>query len=160
MRIFSVDPGLGGAWALVVDGRPERCGDMPVAGEGTKRRVAAGVLADLMRETTPDLCVVELVGSMPGNAASAMFRFGMSYGAVIAVANVLAIPVELVVPQVWKRHFRLLGQPKDASRQKALDLAPGIAAKLDRMKDQGRAEAALIGIYGAATWGRPLMVLA
>jgi len=153
MRVFGIDPGLNGAWALVVDGRAEQCGDIPTTGEGTKRRVAAGVLATIMRSSQPTLCVIELVGAMPGNAGNTMFRFGMSYGAVIAVANVIGVPLELVVPPVWKRHHRLLGTDKEASRQKAIDLAPHLSSSLARKLDTGRAEAILIGIYGEATWG-------
>lgn len=159
MIIFSVDPGLGGAWALVVDGKPAIVGDMPVAGEGSRRRVSAGVLAGFIRNAHPDLCVIEQVGPMPGNGVSGMFRFGMAYGAAIAVANVLDVPIELVVPAVWKRHHKLLGQPKEASRLKALDLAPGLAGSLSRKMDDGRAEAILIGLYGAASYDERAPVL-
>lgn len=152
MIIFAIDPGLGGAWAVIVDGRPAILGDMPVAGEGTKRRVSASVLGQLMRDGHPDLCVVETANSMPKQGVSSTFRFGMAFGAAVAVPGVLGIPVELVTPQVWKRHFRLLGENKEAARQKALDLAPQISASLSRKKDDGRAEALLIGLYGAATW--------
>lgn len=148
MRIFSIDPGLSGAWALIVDGRAETCGDMPVAGEGSQRRVSASVLAHIMRDCTPDLCVIELVHAMPGNGVSGMFKFGMAYGAAIATANIVGVPLELVTPQTWKRNYRL-GKDKEASRQKALDLAPGMADLLRRKLDQGRAEAILIGLWGA-----------
>lgn len=154
MRIFSIDPGLGGAWALVVDGRATTVGDMPVSGEGSKRRVAASVLANQMRDMRPDLCAVELVGAMPGNGVAGMFRFGMAFGAALAVPAVLDVPVESVTPQLWKAHFKLRGSDKEASRQKALDLCPWLAQQLGRKKDDGRAEAVLIGLYAASLWDR------
>lgn len=152
MIVFAIDPGLGGAWAVIVDGKPAIVGDMPVSGEGSRARVAAGLLAHHMRNSAPELCVIELVSAMPGNGVSGMFKFGMAFGAAIAVANVLDVPVELVTPQTWKKHFRLVGKDKEASRQRAIDLAPKLASSLARKKDDGRAEALLIGIYGAATW--------
>lgn len=152
MIIFSVDPGLRGAWAVIVDGVASIVGDMPISGEATRCRVAAGVLAGFMRDAHPDLLIIEAAQAMPGNGSAGMFRYGMAYGAVLAVANVLNIPGELVTPQTWKRHYKLLGQPKEASRQKALDLAPKLASSLSKKRDDGRAEALLIGLYAAATF--------
>lgn len=158
MIIFAIDPGLSGAWAVIVDGKATICGDMPVSGEGTHRRVAASVLAGFMRDARPDLCVIEQVGAMPGQGVASSFRFGMAYGAALAVTNVAEVPFELVHPTVWKRHFRLAGPDKEASRQKALDLAPRLSASLSRKLDHGRAEAILIGLYAAATWDhRPVV---
>lgn len=159
MRIISIDPGLGGAWAIVVDGRPTLCGDMPTTGESTKRRVNASVLATLMKTEPPDLCVIELVGAMPASlhgrtqGVASSFRFGMTFGAAIAVPQVLGIPFELVTPALWKLHFSLRGQDKEASRQKAIDLCPWLSGSLERKRDDGRAEAVLLGLYGWATWG-------
>lgn len=153
MRVFAIDPGLGGGWAVVIDGRPEVCGDMPVAGDGPRRRMLAGVLAEAMRRAAPDLCVIERANAMPKQGVSSTFRFGMSFGAAIAVPSILGVPFELVMPQVWKQHFKLRGLDKEASRQRALDLAPWLSSSLDRKRDEGRAEAVLIGIYAEITWG-------
>jgi hypothetical protein len=48
------------------------------------------------------------------------------------------------VAQFW----RLPGKDKERARQKALELFPGAHALLARKKDHGRAEAALIALYG------------
>lgn len=153
MRVFAIDPGLSGGWAVVIDGRAEACGDMPVSGDGSMRRVAASVLRSLIASHAPQLCVVERVNAMPKQGVASTFRFGMAFGAALAVPAVLQVPVELVVPPVWKRHFNLLGTEKEASRQKALDLAPHLAEHLRRKLDHGRAEAVLIALYGHAAWG-------
>lgn len=157
MRIFAIDPGLGGGWAAVIDGRPHSVGDMPVSGDGARRRIIASALADRMRAWEPQLCVVEMVSAMPGQGVSSMFRFGMAYGAALAIAGTLGIALELVTPPVWKKHFRLTGMApeiaKEAARQRALELAPWLTANLDRKRDHNRAEALLIGLYGEATWG-------
>lgn len=153
MRLFAIDPGLGGAWSVVVDGRPVLCGDMPTTGEGTRRRVAPNILATIMRGELTALCVVEQVGAMPKQGVASTFRFGMAYGAALAVPAVLGVPVELVVPAVWKRHYGLLGRDKEASRQRAIDLCPWLSGSLERRRDEGRAEAVLIGLYAWRTWG-------
>lgn len=153
MRILSIDPGLSGAWAVIVDGRPEACGDMPVYGEGTSRRVMAAPLASYFDRYGPiDLAVIEAVHAMPKQGVSSSFRFGMAYGAVVAIVGVREVPLELVTPQVWKKAFGLRGSDKERSRQKAIDLAPHMYAMLERKRDENRAEAILIGLYGAATW--------
>lgn len=152
MKLLAIDPGLSGAWALVQNGAVIRCGDMPVSGAGTRRRVSGGVFASIVRDCAPDLAVIEWVTAMPRGetkmGAASMFRFGAAWGAAIAVIETCGVPFELVVPQVWKRHFNLIGREKEAGRQKALDLCPGITAKLERKMDVGRADAALIGLYG------------
>lgn len=53
--------------------------------------------------------------------------------------------VDQVRPTVWKRALGL-GKDKEASRLKAMQLFP--SADLRRKKDQGRAEALLLAVYG------------
>lgn len=152
MIIFSVDPGLTGAWAVIADGTPLIVGDMPVSGEGSRKRVSANVLAGFMRSAAPDLVVIEYVGPIQQAGPQQAFRLGMAFSAALSVANVLEIPFELVTPPVWKRAMGLIKQPKEASRQKALDLAPRLTDSLQLKKHDGRGEAILIGLYAAATW--------
>lgn len=152
MRIFGVDPGLSGGWAVIVDGRPTLCGDLPVVGEPPHRRISGVVLAQAM--TDADLCVVELTWPRPTDGVAQAFRFGSAFGTILGAAGALSVPIETVSPQTWKASFRLTGKDKEASRAKAIDLAPHLAESLCRKRDHGRAEAILIGIYGARTWGR------
>lgn len=53
--------------------------------------------------------LVEKVGSMPGNAARAMFTFGVQYGFALMALAAHNIPVDFVTPSVWQRG---LGVPK------------------------------------------------
>lgn len=151
--ILAIDPGLDGAWALIVGGTPFACGDIPTSGEGKQRRVQGRLLGDVIGSLRPDRAIIEQVGARPGQGVSSMFRFGMAYGAAIAVCQTEGLPLTLVTPGVWKRHFSLIGKDKEASRQRALDLAPGLATQLKRKKDAGRAEAILIGLYLSALAG-------
>lgn len=154
MRIFAIDVGLTGGWAAVEKDRVTGCGDMPVAGEGAGKRVSGVILADLMVACHATLVVVEQSWPRPENGSRSAFSMGTSYGTVLGVAAALGIPVETVAPQTWKRSFRLIGTDKEASRGKALELCPHLADSLRRRKDHGRAEAVLIGLYGARTWGQ------
>jgi hypothetical protein len=65
----------------------------------------------------------------------------------VAGDGALAVPLLHVAPQTWKRHFNLPAE-KEAARQRAIELWPGSAADLARKCDHGRAEAALIGLWG------------
>ena len=152
MRIFAVDPGLSGAWALIVAGKADRCGDLPVVGEGARRNVSPAVIANHMVAMRPDLCVIERAQAMPKQGVASTFKYGVAFGTVLGAVGALHIAVEYVAPPVWKRHFRLIGADKDASRQKALELAPWLSSMLDRQRDHGRAEAVLIGLYGVAAF--------
>lgn len=86
-----------------------------------------------------------------------MFRFGYAAGQIVGVIDALSIPVIWVSPSVWKRSF-MLGKDKEFSRVKAIEAFPDMRALFARKKDHGRAEAALIALWGyqntLATAGR------
>ena len=50
-------------------------------------------------------------------------------------------------PASWKRRFGLTGQDKDAARLLAIQRFPAAALQLQRKKDNGRADALLIGLW-------------
>ena len=62
------------------------------------------------------------------------------------------IPLTMVAPLKWKR---ALGVPadKDGARARASQLLPAHAGLWCRVKDDGRAEAALIAYYGVTVLG-------
>jgi hypothetical protein len=57
--------------------------------------------------------------------------------------------VTIVEPSAWKKFHKLHGKDKEGSRQRALQLFPEADALLARKLDHGRAEAALLALYGA-----------
>jgi hypothetical protein len=72
VNIFSCDPGLDGAGAIL-DERGDfiACFDLPTIREGTQRRVDAANLADLIREHAPyAFAIVDQVGARPGQGVS------------------------------------------------------------------------------------------
>ena len=147
--MVGIDPGLTGAVALLRDGELVEVVDMPVVTpKGRKPRVDVGVLAALLRAWEPERAVVERVGPAPGAGVSSMFRFGYGAGAIEGVLEALEVRVQLVAPTVWKPAMRL-GSDKGRARAEAQRLFPALSGLFSRVRDDGRAEAALLGLYGA-----------
>ena len=123
-------------------------GKLVVVGEGTKRMVSPALFADIIRRHQPASACMELVGSRPLQGLSSTFRFGKSVGLIEGCIAALQIPVAHVTPQVWRRHFGLIGRDKELSRAKAISLWPDLASiYFSRKKDHGKAEAALIALW-------------
>jgi hypothetical protein len=64
---------------------------------------------------------------------------------VLAAAGV---PITFITPPAWKRAIGLTLKSKDAARSEAIRRWPDRAALFARVKDDGRAESALIGVAG------------
>lgn len=149
MMYLGIDPGLSGAIAAILPDGLEFY-DMPTFQiKGKTHLDYAGLAYILRRYAIQSDCMVaiELVGAMPGQGVSSMFKFGQCYGAALATLATLKIPYQTVTPPVWKRTFRLIGEDKDASRARALELFPSAAEHLKRKKDHGRADALLLAEY-------------
>jgi hypothetical protein len=162
---FGVDPGNSGAIAIVADGEPIRFLDMPTelraSGKGyiVDGHQLAAMLRGVMIQNRGAHCfaVIERVGAMrkgegaPTQGASSAFNFGQADGIARGVIRCLGIPLISCEPTQWKRHFGLLKQEKDAARQLVIARYPAMAQHLQRIKDQGRADAALIALWAHET---------
>ncbi len=138
-----VDPGLSGAIALVDSyGVLVDVYDMPVL----NRNVSPQLLHDLDAWDECGPVVIEDVHSMPKQGVASSFKFGRSKGVVEGYFAALAMPIRYVAPSVWKRDLKL-SKDKGASRERAVELWPGKASLFARVKDDGRAEAALIAYW-------------
>src|SRR3546814_829098 len=134
------DPGGRGAVALLDDeGRLLEVHDMPYV-DG---HVLAPQLAAVVSVGGVTHALVERAQSMPGQGVASVFRYGPGYGVILGVLGALQVSSELVSPAVWKRAAGL-SQAKGASRRRAVELWPAHAALFARVKDDGRAEAALV----------------
>ena len=154
MSVIGVDIGLSGAMALLTDeGELLDVADMPVLRDGPAKRatINAPLLAAALSRWHASRAFVEFVGARPGEGAVGAFAFGRSRGVVEGVAATLSLPVAFIAPASWKR---ATGIPpgkegaKDAARAEAIRRWPGKAALFARIKDHGRAEAALIAVAG------------
>lgn len=151
---IGIDPGAAGAVA-VLDGNGQivAINDMPAVkvkvGKTERSRVSAAMLAHLLDQTAHDtqMVVLERVGGMTGQSASASFTFGYGAGIVEGVIATLRLPVALVTPQAWKRSAGIVAD-KGAAREAAIRMWPSSASLFARVKDDGRAEAALMARHG------------
>lgn len=144
--VMAVDPGLSGACAFYFPMVPGRIAvdDIPVAGG----EININELARLIRIHRPTLAVVEKAQAMPKNGAVSMFNYGRSYGDVRGVIGAMEVPMHFVTPANWKRHFGLTAD-KEECRLRAIRMFPSVAEQFKLKRHHGRAEAALIALYGA-----------
>lgn len=147
MKICGIDPGAGGALALLEGDSLLAVADMPTFQMKTKRKVDAAGLSTIMREWQPDHVFLELVGSRPGEGHVGAFSFGRASGVVEGVVAALLLPITMVTPAQWKMALKVPAA-KDGARARATQLMPRAAIHWQRVKDDGRAEAALIGLWG------------
>jgi crossover junction endodeoxyribonuclease RuvC len=146
--IVGIDPGLTGALAYYTPDHPSfvTCEDMPVVAN----TVNAAILASRIRQMRPTVAVVEIASTRPGLSSQSVLKTGTGYGVILGVLAALEIPTHLVTPQTWKKHFKL-DSDKDKSRALATRLWPEFAERFARVKDDGRAEAALLARWYAET---------
>lgn len=145
--ICAIDPGYTGAIAFLSDdGVLIEIVDMPVIKHDGKTRIVATELAAILdiRSQFISHLVIERVGARPGQGVTSMFNFGYGAGVIEGVCAALFIPYDHVLPQTWKRQMGV-GADKGACRALCQKLWPGAADKFRRVKDDGRADAALLG---------------
>ena len=161
MMIFGIDPGFTGAIAaLDQGGKLLDVTDMPTIKGHGKVKAEIDELAILH---FIESCIafsadgqahvfIEKVSAMPGQGVTSMFRFGVSYGIVRAIAASLGLPVTLISPQAWQGAVSLgtaaKADRKALARRRAAQLFPRDAPRFHQVKDGGRADAVLIAYAG------------
>ena len=145
--LIAIDPGaISGAYAYF-DGDALPCvNDLP----GADGQVDGAYFSNIVRNLNPHAAIVERVASMPKQGVASTFKFGMAVGIIHGVLLSSGVPLHLVAPGTWKRHFKLTGTDKDAARALAIRLYPAVQG-LHRKKDQGRADALLMGRWALET---------
>jgi crossover junction endodeoxyribonuclease RuvC len=154
--ILGVDPGIRGAIVAVDDGAtPQLVAaiDIPVTGTGAKERVDAIALRAWIVTHKPQHAYVERAQAMPKQGASTGFKYGRAVGAIEAVLACCEIAMTVIEPSAWKKLHQLRGGDKEGGRQRALQLFPAQHALLALKRWHGRAESALIALYGAQLIG-------
>jgi crossover junction endodeoxyribonuclease RuvC len=151
--ILGVDPGIRGGLAIIAvdDGAAPRLVDaidIPVTGTGAKERVDAIALRDWIVTHKPQQAYIERAQVMPEQGASSGFKYGRAVGALEAIITCCEIPMTVIEPNAWKKLRQLRGKDKEGGRQRALQLFPAQHALLALKRWHGRAESALIALYG------------
>jgi crossover junction endodeoxyribonuclease RuvC len=107
--VLGIDPGFsGGLAALTPDGEVVLTAAAPVTkGKGSKTELDVPALVALVRGLGAGhevrLAVVERVGPMPGQGLVSTFTFGRRFAEVLGALKALGLPLELPLPQAWKR---------------------------------------------------------
>jgi len=164
MNILAADPGLSGGLCFMQGGVVVEVLDMPTLPDGaSNRQLDCMAICRRIDKWKPRIAIIENVQPMPsipgadgvrrGMGAASSFRFGFAVGQIRAIAVCYGLEIKLVTPGVWKRYYGLKGPDKEQSRQKALELIPGTVQWLGRKRDHNRAEAVLLGLYGAERRG-------
>ncbi len=162
MRTFvGIDPGLDGAIAGLVPGEEGEytlyVDDTPTGKTKGKRLYFPAQMAQALKKFSggrePPIVFIERVHSMPKQGVASSFNFGVGFGLWQGIVAGLNWPVELVTPQAWMK-VMMTGQlrGKDAGRGRAMELWPEHVNTFGRVKDDGRADAALIAEYGRRSW--------
>lgn len=152
--ILAIDPGLTGALA-VYDGKHLNVMDMPTYTVRGKTRVNLHELADaiVLAKVRCDVAtaVVEHVGAMPKQGVGSAFNFGFTTGAIHGILAAHLFETHTVPPAQWRFGVGLMRQDgadhkarKSSSRARAIELFPDYAHLFSRVKDDGRADAALM----------------
>ena len=98
-------------------------------------------------------CFVEKAQAMPQQGVVSTFKYGMGYGKILAVLEILKIPYQEISPQKWKKHFNLIKKDKKESVAVATKLFPKVEFKTKRGRLlDGRAEALLIAEFCRRTY--------
>jgi crossover junction endodeoxyribonuclease RuvC len=157
MLILGVDPGVTGALVLVDVASLQVVDwlDMPIIAAGKTNIVDGAVLGDWLEEHAAPVTLVEHVGGWhprahePGftGAGAALARLA---GGIETMLSALSMPFMHVQASAWKRRAGLLRKDKSASLALARARLSWPKGGLDLAKHHGRAEAALIALYGRA----------
>jgi hypothetical protein len=146
--IISIDPGMSGAVAWLYNGNLIRVEDLPIV----DKNLNPSLLYDMLTSTTrPSVIVVERQQAMPPmlqgrqQGSASTFKTGMGYGLILGVVASLQCPVVTPTPGSWKKTLGL-SKDKERSRKLALDTWPELADRFKFKKNEGRAEAALLGL--------------
>lgn len=152
--VIAIDPGLTGAIVLL-DGADLLVQDMPTESRGKKSAVDLKALWAAVENWAPcyrdRVGVIENVGSMPRQGIASACNFGKTIGACEMALVAAGCEMVRVTPRTWKFGVGLQHDPKadtkarkNASRARAIELFPDYAHLFARVKDDGRAEAALM----------------
>lgn len=150
-RFLGIDPGINGALTLIdTETWTIMIWDMPLEpGRGKKLAVSPGGVAQLLAQLKPDYVFVEDVWSSPQMGTTSAFNFGRGLGILLGASAAASI-LTLVKPTEWKAKT---GTPRDKNqaRRRAQQLFPCAHDLFVRVKDDGRAESAILAFYGLLT---------
>ena len=157
MLYIGIDPGKSGAIAWYYENRGLIFGDATVHPCPLKKLVSgktasdpkamAALVASIAQKGDEVSAIIEHVHAMPKQGVTSMFTFGTNYGMWLGILAALNVPVKIVSPRTWKKHFFHDAKvDKTASIDAALRRFPGLSGIIG--KNHNKAEAILLALYG------------
>ena len=144
---IGIDPGASGALVAVKDDRIVDYLDMPTIVTGKSRDLDAYAIHAWIVEQGHAHITIEHVQGVQGSGATSAFNFGKGFGVLLGIVVASNRPHTLVRPQRWTKDLAV-GSDKGAHRLAAQRLHPDNADLFARVKDDGRADAALLARWG------------
>lgn len=140
---IGIDPGKKGAIAILdTEAFSVECTDMPDTTAALHDYIAG--LPIISGGLVEQPFYPRMIGIT--NAA----KIAQTYGTLIGALQWRDVPFQEIKPAKWKAAMGL-SSSKNASREKASQAFPDQAEMFKRVKDDGRAEAALIALHAAET---------
>lgn len=130
--------------------------DIPTQRARHGQRIAAYEVAEILHRQRRQtggiyaLAAMELATSRQSFGISSTFSFDRAFGAIEAIICLSDTPCQAVTPNTWKKAFDLHGQDDGVIIEKTKTIFP--AARLENMKDHGKAEALLLAEYARRCW--------
>jgi crossover junction endodeoxyribonuclease RuvC len=154
--ILGIDSGLRGGLALYSEDElltfpiPIVVGKKLKNGKKLKDSIDMVELARMVDSWSKDIkfAIIEQVHAMPNQGVTSMFNFGLVYGVIQGVISANFIPLKYVTPQTWKKSLQVPADKKLA-RSRATELFPAYSNQWRKAKEDGKAEAAMIALYGS-----------
>lgn len=151
MNVLGIDVGMTGAIAsLSHDLKDNIIHDMPVysitKGKTARKTINIPALLEIFKNEKAEHVYIER-GAAFGMGVTSAFSFGFGVGVVEACVVAAGLPFTYVSPQTWKKAMNCPAD-KDGARMRASQLMPDMAHWWERRKDHGRAESALIALWG------------
>lgn len=158
--IVGIDPGISGALTFLNVTTAEMfIIDMPIFEYDTtktRKKTDPYTLVRALTSVQVKDVYIEDIASSPQMGVTSAFTFGEGKGILLGIAAALGIPVTLVKPAQWKKVMRTPAD-KRAAVQRASQLFPAAAKLFVGTRGgvlDGRAESALIALYGALEQGK------
>lgn len=147
MIIAGIDPGITGALVLIDDDGYLKVYGVPTVGKDPDYVRWAQEWASPLKLAAH--VWIEKVAAMPKQGVSSTFTFGERYGFILGLVAASGTAFSYVRPQEWKKRVGIVsGADKGASRLRASEMFPAHSGNWKLVKDDGKAEAALIARYG------------
>ena len=143
--ILGIDVGMKGALAFY-NGAELLIYDMPVHERNKTSRIDCQRLLSIIIEYDIAHAYIEQVNAF-GMGATSAYNFGFGCGVIEGMLSTQHLPFTYATPQVWKKAMSC-PKEKDGARARASQLLPAFAHNWDLKKHDGRAESALIALYG------------